>query len=394
MNFSIRIPKGIGSTLFFAAIIYLLLVSGGFFPYAPEDWMKGAVKGGVLVGFGVIFFSTRLKRSIVRPLSCFLLLGFLIGVFGLFRARDLGMALEKVEGAVFCSAAVAFIWYQGHQKFGWRKINFAFVFFSFIVLLATVAYKLQFGFFDRATRFFLSGPIVYGWIMGLSALVSLFLWEREKNMTYVFFFLSFSFAMVWTESKGAIVAFAVAFAFYSVYVFRNNPRIAIFGLLCLLASWFFLFDDFLRFVEDSRFAAIGRFLGGELGAVDDGSIGVRTILINKALEDVWINPVSGIGLTGFVFDEYVYPHNQHLEVFVELGIFVGVLHLFFLMFSFYRASPNLKAIIIFFIVAGSFSGDMSYLRFLYAFCLLAFVGATVTARWNLATSKDEASRMA
>ncbi|MGT2512712.1 O-antigen ligase family protein [Cupriavidus basilensis] len=139
--------------------------------------------------------------------------------------------------------------------------------------------------------------------------------------------------------------------------------------------FFFLFSDVLMdMLSNSRLAAVGRFLNGDLGGADEGSFGVRSILAEKATQEFWDNPILGIGIGEFRFGEYVYPHNQHLEIFAELGVFFGIAHLLFVFSSFVVASRVNKAIILLFAVAASFSGDASYLRFLYSFCLLGFLG--------------------
>lgn len=365
--------KGFGAAFFLAGVIYLLLVSGGIAPYAGDDVTKGTVKAGMLVVTSLAFSLFGLQRSAFNPISLFLCIGLAIGLLSMTRSDQIGFAFEKIDGAIVCSAAVALLLSRGYFYYGESKFQSIFLLWALFVLIPTVFYKLQFGFFDRGVRFFLNGPIVYGWIMGICGLMSFHLWKEGRRFIFFLTFLLFVFALVWTESKGSIVAFFVGFICYVMSSFRRSPRFFARTIAVLIIFYIFLFDLLLEVISDSRLAAIARIYSGELSEADDGSVGVRSVLVEKALQDFWSNPIFGIGLGQFSFDEYVYPHNQHVEIFAELGIFVGLIHIVFIAISFWRGPLLTRSIIILCAVGASFSGDASYLRFLYAFCLLGLI---------------------
>ncbi|MDQ0024195.1 hypothetical protein J2X90_001990 [Variovorax paradoxus] len=363
-----------------AGVIYLLLVSGGIFPFAQDDEAKAAVKGVMLFATAFALMWLGIRRSALVPIGLFLYIGLAIGVLALNRSDHLIFAVEKIDGAIVCSAAVALLLSRGYLRFGESELQVAFVAWAFCLLILTVLYKLQFGFFERGVRFFLNGPIVYGWIMGVCSVISFHLWIEKRRLVFLGAFFSFFAALVWTESKGSIMAFVAGFVFYLLSILRRSPKVSIALVVGLLFFYFFLADWLLELISDSRLAAIGRIFSGELSQADDGSVGVRSVLVEKAFQDFQGNPLLGIGLGQFSLDEYIYPHNQHVEIFAELGLFVGLLHVVFVALSFWRATPLNRAVILLFAVGASFSGDASYLRFLYAFCLLGFLPTVARSR--------------
>lgn len=366
--------------IFLSAFVYLLLVFGGVLPFSDEDSLKPIMKGVMLVGFILLFCFVDFRRKSVESLLLFSAAGLFFGVLLLVRASNFEFAVEKIDGAIVCSCIVALLLDHGYRRFGRERFQFAFVIFSVFVLILTVVYKIRFGFFDRSTRFFLNGPIVYGWIMGLCAILSFDLWSSRRHSYLLFLSFGFFLALIWTESKGSVLAFLLAMCVYLLWDLRRNIKSIVF-VFCFLFCVFFLFSDVLMdMLSNSRLAAVGRFLNGDLGGADEGSFGVRSILAEKATQEFWDNPIFGIGIGEFRFGEYVYPHNQHLEIFAELGVFFGIAHLLFVFSSFVVASRVNKAIILLFAVAASFSGDASYLRFLYSFCLIGYLGREPVSR--------------
>lgn len=200
---------------------------------------------------------------------------------------------------------------------------------------------------------------------------------------YLAAFAIFFMALVWTESKGAILAFLIGLAIYCVLRFHRKYKLLIALVIGGIVFYFTLADQLVELLEDSRLSAILRIVGGELNQSDEGSVGSRVVLIDKAMQDFSSHIFMGIGLANYSFNEFVYPHNQHLEIFAEMGVVVGFIHVIFVLLSFWRANILNKALIVFFGVAASFSGDVSYLRFLYAFCLVGFMpsmGAQIKER--------------
>ncbi|OAK61364.1 hypothetical protein A3K87_20725 [Variovorax paradoxus] len=374
MNLERTRARPSGHAVFFlvAGMAYLLLVAGGIFPFAQDDVVKALIKAALLGASMFYLLLFGVQRSVVLPVGMFLFVGLFIGFSALWRTDNLGFAVEKIDGAVLCPAIVAMLFHRASLELGEDDFRALFIAFSSVVLVLTVAYKFQFGFFERDVRFFLNGPIVYGWLMGLCGVLSFHLWRARRRIFFLVLFLCFVAALIWTESKGSIFAFAAAISFYFVFSFRRNLRFSIAVVAAAGVFYFFFLDSFVDALNDSRLSAIGRIFSGELAEADDGSVGTRLVLVDLAIQNFKDNPLFGIGLGQFSFNEYVYPHNQHVELFAELGVFVGIAHVFFVLASFYRARLVNKSIILLFAMAASSSGDASYLRFLYTFCLLSF----------------------
>jgi O-antigen ligase len=361
------------SAVTLAAFVYLLLISGGVIPYVEGEVAKSVAKGAMLVTVLLIACFATVRRSVLPPIGLFVLVGLAFMGAGLYRSSDVSFALEKIDGAILCSAAVALSIDRGYARFGEQRFQAAFLLFAFLILVATILYKAKFGFFDRQTRFLLNGPIIYGWLMGFCALLALHLRSLQRRVVWSVLFAMFLAALLWTESKGSAFAFAVGLAAYILSSFRKNFRFLL-ALALLSGSVYFLFrSDFIVLFEESRFSAVARLLTGELGQADDGSIGIRSLLLDEALRNFWAHPVFGTGLGQFTFDGFVYPHNQHLEIFAELGFVAGFAHLLFVAAALMRANVLHRCLILLFAVGSAFSGDASYLRFLYAFCLLTFL---------------------
>ena len=356
-----------------AGAAYLTLVAGGLLPLAADGVEKALAKAAMLIVFICLFALSKHRRSTIQPIAIFTAVGMVIGIALLTRTTNTAFAVDKIDGAIICAAAVALLLRQGYDVYGQQTFLSSFLWWSFAVLVATVAYKLQAGFFDRGVRFLLNGPIVYGWLMGFCSLLAYHIWHTKRKPVFGGLFFAFLLGLIWTESKGSLLAFLAGLLLYVALNARESLRRSLPVIAVFFAVLYFLFDAVQLFLQDSRLSAIARIFAGELSATDEGSVGMRSLLADIALDQFAAHPLFGIGLGNFRYGEYLYPHNQHLEMFAEGGVFVGSLHLLFIAIAFARADALHKSVLVLFFVASSFSGDASYLRFLYAFSLLALL---------------------
>jgi O-antigen ligase len=188
-------------------------------------------------------------------------------------------------------------------------------------------------------------------------------------------------ALVWTESKGPLLAFIVSLLIFGVPAAKQRPRAI--ATICIVAIVFgyLLYPYVSSWLVGTRLDAVVRIFEWSFNDNDQGSVGDRLGLYRYAMSLIADNPVFGIGIGNFRFGQYVYPHNIHLEVFVELGVVVGMAHVIFVSVSFFRSSLLYRSVIVLFALCGCFSGDMSYLRFLYCFCLVGiYLGRVVNGR--------------
>ncbi|CAM4076484.1 O-antigen ligase family protein [Kerstersia similis] len=360
---------------YFPFIIYLVFSVGGVIPLSVEDPLVLILSGFVfvnVVGMGFIYFRD-FKKERVQVVFLFFFISFLVSALGLLATNDLVVSFEKINGAVFCSVVISVFWVVGVRRYGEHGFlrSFLFVMFAFFVL--TVLYKMQMGFGSRSVRFFINGPIVYGWLMALGFVLAFHCWSVESKISYLILALVFLFGVFWTESKGALAALAFSLCVYFFSYFRKNIKYFLFLGFSLLAIFFVFGEQISAALDGSRLQAVSRIFSGDLGESDYGSIGVRSELINAAVASFLDSPMLGIGMGNFSYQQFFYPHNQHLELFAEFGFFVGVLHVLFIVYAICRSNSLYRVLIILFSISASFSGDASYLRFVYAFCMIGLM---------------------
>ena len=64
-------------------------------------------------------------------------------------------------------------------------------------------------------------------------------------------------------------------------------------------------------------------IGGMLGETTDGSTRTRLLFIENALEVFKSNPIFGVGIDGFRYEnhyQFTYSHNNYTELLANLGI--------------------------------------------------------------------------
>lgn len=248
------------------------------------------------------------------------------------------------------------------------------------LLMAAVAFKVQFGFFDRQVNFLLNGPNVFARQMGLAALLSAFLLRGPLRWLAI---ATFTLAVVWTQSKGPLlflllVGFAIGWL-------RLGGKGRILALLAMGGVVFLigLFVDELREIQlfQRVFVAVAVFDAG-LGGENYASVGSRVQLYSTAAKMLAEYPF-GIGLgswmsaTGLFWAEY--PHNFFLEILLEGGLILGAIAgMAFFAFLLSR-SATIVVVGAFLALCQQVSGGLGDARFWLAF---ACIGA-VTSRWSL-----------
>ena len=245
------------------------------------------------------------------------------------------------------------------------------------LLAVTLLYKARFGFFDRQVLFFLNGPIVFGRLMGLAAILSLVAFPRK---TALLGFFVFSVAVIWTMSKGPLLALLAATAFAVFFVLDQRTRRA-FVLITILLSLIVIFFawDFVEAMNWSRLAALASLLesGAARGTVEFGSVGARLLVFAETPAIIASN-FFGVGLGGWsnAIPENLgldYPHNILLELWSENGILLGSIGLLPFVLFFSRMSGSVFAPACLFLLAAQMvSGDLLDARYLLAFSLLCF----------------------
>jgi len=347
-----------------AFCLYLALAAGGI--GLGEEFSLARVVFSLLfvaVSGVVIFANRNVDINFIVVLS--LLLAYL--AVQTFRSENVSIALSKIDGFLIGGFFVSLFLSRGQKKYG-KQFLTAVVISGFAMLLLTVLYKLTFGLWDRSVRFFLNGPIVFAWLMSIMFIISIHRYLLTKNISYIVLSLAFFLAVVWTGSKGPIVALAAASLYFLIANRKLGAAATTIGLSVLT------FQIFAEFgMLPPRLMAFERVLWGELSSQDFGSIGVRQVMLYESLLLFQSAPLIGLGMGNWmihssdfriVSEGFVYPHNILAEIASEHGLIGLMFFIVVLAFTFFRSESLARAIMIFSFFALLFTGDLGYWRFL------------------------------
>lgn len=327
------------------------------------------------------------ELKLSQGLLLYLIITTIFFIISSFSSMAIVYAIEKYLSISICVALLTVLVDLYLKNNNVKKLMNSIVIIGLIVLFLTFLYKLKFGFWDRQVRFFINGPIVFGWLMGFYCLLSIHLMNISLNKK-VYFILSviFGSAILWSESKGPFLATTISLIFYTFYRSKRYVQITVFILIILI---FLLQNNILSYLEellnDTRFSSIIRLISGDLSNKDSGSITIRQDMLTESFKLFNDHPFFGIGLGNYhsytIYD-FFYPHNVHLEIFMECGVFIGLIYIIFVLLSFIKGTKIIKTLMLFFIICSSLSGDITYLRFLLALCLISYSLDTNSNRYS------------
>lgn len=360
--------------LLLSFMFVLVLSTGNFIPYPEDDMATWILKVGIMVLLVIIFAIHKDIKLLNKKAILYITVITIIFLTASLRTEDLAYSLDKYISCGIVVLILYILFSLLERKNNFIQISQYIVQIGFGILILTILYKIQFGFWERDVRFFLNGPITFSWMMGLYCLLSINIYKHTKQIIYIILSVIYFIAILWTQSKGGLLATAAALIFYFTYTSKyyiKIPILSIFGIILAFSTYFI--NILADLTEGTRFSAIIRVLNNNVSAEDGGSITIRQNMISEATH-MWIdNPLWGIGISNYQFKTsygFVYPHNAHLELLLEFGVIVGLLYLFFLIVGFLKAPTVFKSAFILFGIAASFSGDITYLRFLFFICLI------------------------
>lgn len=345
--------------------LYLALATGALFPLLISGRMFFFHSMYLMLYAGVLLGLRQNSVAFVR--ACAIMLPLcIVMLFGFLRSGAPSYALQKIEGAIFATLLIALIVNHCVRAYGIYVFFRAFIWVSFAIMVVTLTVRFGSGheLGDRSGRFLINGPIVFGWMMGLAAIMSLHIYYFSGKIKYTFAFTIFAAAIILTGSKGPLLALIFgSIIFFLARITSRRTLLFLSALLaCVLPSIYFLPEKVIN-----RFAAIGRVIGGDLVATDSGSIGIRLDAWRQPIEIFYENPIFGVGLGNWVnhvaAGELFYPHNFIIEAIVELGSLGALALLVTLAFVMRRVSAVIVSLIGFLSACLFFSGDLSYLRF-------------------------------
>lgn len=345
--------------------LYLIIATGAILPIAADGIMFPLHTAYIAIYLALLLQFSDNRTALLRGILVLLPI-FLAMMIGLTRANDVPYALEKIEGGVLAALLAAVITFHCVRRYGEYDFLESYLNVTLVILAATIIYRTALGYElgSRDGRFLINGPITYGWLMGIGATVALFLYQqsaKKKNLVYLAAFIAMSFV---TGSKGPIVAMVFSFTVFVIYFFRSKRvlMLAFSAALGVVGA-----SQYLTIETLGRFAALYRLFFGQVEEQDSGSIGIRSIAWSESMSIFDSHTFWGVGLgnwENYSSIKIIYPHNFFLEIASELGI-IG-LTLFTLTISLLFLSRTFFVVLylLFFLIALSFSGDMSYYRYL------------------------------
>lgn len=297
----------------------------------------------------------------------------------IFLAFTLPFSLDIENGAFKLSNLVATTFVAAtllagaSQRLGPESVAKLIIAALALLLIAALFYKAHYGFFDRQVLFLLNGPIVFGRLMGLACVLSIMTFQgRQRVLICSLFYV----AVLWTASKGPILALTITITAYTLLFASTKQRALFLALLATVATAVYFYLDFL-----SSWAPLSRLFinytnTGAFGTANWDSVGSRLVLLRETLQLIANHPY-GIGLgswsayTGITWAQY--PHNFFLELWSEGGILLGsIATVPFLAFLGRPKNPWWSACI-FLLLAQQVSGDLLDSRYLLTFSLLGFI---------------------
>jgi hypothetical protein len=336
-------------------------------PLAPAIFLSGLLIVTLIPAF----------RVHLEPTVVFLLPVALLGL-SLFGSKLPEYGASKYFNLLAVCIVVIPLLYASLIRIGTVNFGRLFILVMLALLVVSIVYKARFGFFDRTVPFLMNGAIVFGRLMGLAAVLSLFV---LKGPVRLLSFLVFGVSVVWTMSKGPLLALGAATLISVLWLIRGKDRIRLVvgaGFVFSLGS--FLAWDFLTAINWGRLAVIGDLLGnlGDQSPIAFGSVGSRQAVFIGTVSLIEENPLGvGLGSWSLMVSESFglqYPHNIVLELWSEAGIFVGTLALAPFLAFLLSGPPALRGAGLFLLFAQLVSGDLLDARYLLTIAALVALG--------------------
>lgn len=355
---------------------YLLLATGGaYYPESPETGIFVfafiiilAISGWVLIP------AEKLKRSVFLPQIAVLFLLFMTLASASLSSAEPNYAFYKIENALTPSAFVSLLFLTRSSKI--EQLLAGFVYIAFAILIVTILYKLNYGFMNRSVRFFINGPIVFGWMMAI-ALIFCVSNSSINRISKIILSICFFMAIFWTESKGPIIACVVALMIFGYQ--RSLIKTFLFAPIIVLVVIYILSELGML----GRAETVVRIVTGSLSDSDTGSVIIRQRMIERTLDLILAHPLWGVGLGNWSAHITIphphgimmYPHNLVLELLAETGILRGSVIIAALLVIATRSSKRFLPVIALTCIAALFSGDLSYCRFILVSIMLGCIDA-------------------
>jgi hypothetical protein len=373
---SARLPPF--DALVYSAMGLLTLLVGS---WVPDDRLNfsGVPFDLLILIFAAIIATTGSIRLVTLQSVALVQVPLLLLGSSLFWSTDPDAGLDKLT-TLMVSGNLAFILLNTViERHGLPQLARLILTYLGLLLLVAIPYKIAFGFFDRSVNFFINGPIIFARLMCIAALLAVyFMHGRARKYAVTLFCL----AILWTESKGPILAMLIALTVLMLFYSSARARrkfywyVGIFFVSCILLANYYDFTpgDF------GRLGSMYKLATGDISFVEQYSSNTsflaRAEMWGKTLELIPNEPFGiGLGAWDRAIDTRVptpYAHNLFLELWSEGGVLLGsIAALPFL--TFFAAPKRVFWFVSFCLfLAQMVSGDIADARFLMVFSFLSY----------------------
>lgn len=366
MGFMLFIKRSTITQFFFIAVLYFMLATGKVLPIYAGTFIVPII---TIIITAVFFYVSTEKLSFKAfSLMAFLALFLVAYLASAFRSENPQYLLEKIEGGFLTTLFMIPIISYFIDWYGVTRFCERFLQFGMLILVLTIIYKLQFGFWDRSVRFFINGPIVFGWIMGMLSIVSGYLAiQGIKPTRHQIFMAIFLFAVFWTLSRGPLLALLPVLLLMHLRSIEKRAARKSIAIFAAGAVGVFLY------VPSEFFGRIFYFLERltTIGVEAELSDNLRVLMWREAITLWEGNFLFGIGPANYAlvtsYSPAKYPHNLTLELLAEIGLLGAMIPLAFLVYLALTTTSAGRYMLLFLVGCTMMSGDLSYFRFFLFF---------------------------
>lgn len=268
-----------------------------------------------------------------------------------------------------------------YQKIGEEKFLRYYIYVALLFFVLTVIYKIQLGLFDRSVRYFLNGPIVFGWMSAISVLITLRYNQIRFAKSNYFLMGVFLFGVVWSLSKGPLLVLITC-----LMIFNSSRLLKIGFVFCvpLIVSYRFFLSgfDFKHNRTVDFFLSLFSDTGWQFIQSQE-----RFKMLEYSSQLLDGNYLTGIGVSGFEYKTFYYPHNFIFNILMDGGLILFFPFMLLTSYIYLKTNRLGKHLLMFGMGALLFSGNTTYLRFIFLLPLIF-----ITDRMQKSETKDRDDR--
>lgn len=361
------------SIVFCLAGMAVLLIGAIYGDARDKLSVAGIPIGLVTAGIASFFLIGAMNRASIATIWRALVL--LVAILPLLWTNNNIYGLYSLSNLFLSYSLSSILICESLHRLGERRHATVLVAILTTLLFLAILWKIRFGLFNREVLFFLNGPIVFSRLMGAGLILTWLTLEGKKKYVLALLFLA---GVVWTESKGPLMALILTAGIGMILGKHKLSMKYILPVLFVVMAVIVItvFEDFF-----SQLPVFERYFKtiDPNSSFAQGSWGTRIDRYIVSFDIIAAHPFTGVGLgnwasaTGYPLGSY--PHNLFLEVFSEMGIFIGTLFLLPYVVTLplrYRYS-SYYYVMVFFLFASQVSGDLLDSRYVLVFATLTAV---------------------